>query len=594
MSDPADVQAAFATTLVDEWVRGGVTDAVVAPGSRSTPLLVALADDDRVHLHVVLDERSAGFVALGLGLATGRPAPVVTTSGTAAAELHPSVVEAHQADVPYLAVTADRPPELHHVGAAQTVEQDGLFGGAVRWAAAPGVADEASSAAWRPLAARSVAVARGRAGGGRPGPVHLNVAFRDPLLGDGSHLVPAGRDGGAPWHRAGAAMAGAPAGGVGADGVAADGVAADGVVAEVVAHLARAAGGRGLLVAGGDAGDPDTVVALAAALGWPLVADPRSGARQGGAPVIAAADALLRVPTMAARRPEIVLRLGRPWASKVLNQWLASGASRLDVLVDPYGTWADPDRRVTHVVGADPTAFCRAVHATLVPAAHGASAWLTGWLRAEAAAQAVLTARLEATAGPPTEPAVARRVVAAAPAGSTLVTSSSMPVRDVEWFGAPRSGVRVVANRGANGIDGVVSTVLGVALAGGPVIGLLGDLAFAYDAGALLWARDRPVSATLVVVDNDGGGIFSFLPQAAHAAPARFEQLWGTPHGLDVGRLAEAYGVTVLRADDLDAVSSAVADAGRPGIRVVVVRTDRSTNVAVHQDLNAAVAAAVG
>ncbi|MBO0747784.1 MAG: hypothetical protein J2O47_05520, partial [Acidimicrobiaceae bacterium] len=200
MTASADVQAAFCAVLVDEWVRSGVTDAVVAPGSRSTPVLAALAEDGRIRLHVVLDERSAGFVALGLGLVTRRVAPVVTTSGTAAVELHPAVVEAHQAGVPLLAVTADRPPELHHVGAPQTIEQDGLFGSAPRWAVSPGVADLASAASWRSLASRSVAAAV--AGPAGPGPVHLNLAFREPLLGDASSVMsPAGRTGGEPWHR---------------------------------------------------------------------------------------------------------------------------------------------------------------------------------------------------------------------------------------------------------------------------------------------------------------------------------------------------------------------------------------------------------
>nr|MDQ2726033.1 2-succinyl-5-enolpyruvyl-6-hydroxy-3-cyclohexene-1-carboxylic-acid synthase [Actinomycetota bacterium] len=349
MTSGPGVSAAFAAVLVDEWVRAGVTDAVVAPGSRSTPLLMALAADGRLRLHPVLDERSAGFVALGLGVATGRPAPVITTSGTAAVELHPAVVEADQAGVPLLAVTADRPPELHHVGAPQTVEQDTLYGSSSRWTVTPGVADLDAAGAWRSLASRTVAVASGAAGpGGRPGPVHLNVAFREPLLGQPAEL-PKGRPGRDPWHRVSAVSAAPPAGDI---------------VALIVAHQGR----RGLVVAGAESGDPATVAAMADGLGWPVLADPRSGLRTPAARTVAAADALLRVPAVAGSPPDIVVRLGRPWASKVVNQWLdALPGSVPQVLVDPQATWIDPGRQTSHVTGADPTSLATAVLAELGP-----------------------------------------------------------------------------------------------------------------------------------------------------------------------------------------------------------------------------------
>ena len=260
--NPSDVQAAFCAVLVDEWARAGVSDAVVAPGSRSTPLLIALGADPRIKVHVVLDERSAGFVALGLGLATRRPAVVATTSGTAAVELHPAVVEAHQAGVPLIAVTADRPHELHQVGAPQTVEQESLFAAAVRWSASPGVPEAGSSGAWRSLASRMVA--ESVAGASGPGPVHLNLAFREPLIGDPSAGgVPPGRAGGAPWHR-GAARAEL------------------GVPDPVVSELARFAGKAGIVVAGEGCGDADVLLGAAARLGWPVLADPRSGCRGTG------------------------------------------------------------------------------------------------------------------------------------------------------------------------------------------------------------------------------------------------------------------------------------------------------------------------
>ncbi|MHB8506776.1 MAG: 2-succinyl-5-enolpyruvyl-6-hydroxy-3-cyclohexene-1-carboxylic-acid synthase [Acidimicrobiales bacterium] len=560
-------QATFAATLVDEWVRAGLTDAVVAPGSRSTPLVAALAADGRLRLHVVLDERSAGFLALGLGLATGRPAPVVVTSGTAAVELHPAVVEAHQAGVPMVAVTADRPPELHAVGAPQTVVQAGLYGGSVRFAADPGVPSEAMAGAWRSLAARVVAEAVGHPAG--PGPVHLNLRFRDPLLGEPSELPPA-RPGGRPWHALAGGRAPAPAPGL-------------------VAELAAAAGGAGLVVAGGGAGG--AAVELAEALGWPLLADPRSGAHLAHPLAVAAADSLLRVPEVAAWRPTHVLRVGRPWASKVLGGWLA-GLDSAQLLVDPTGAWADPERSAGVVAAAAPALLAAAVGAA-VGSPRPPSDWAQRWVAAEAAAQAAIDACLAAEAGP-TEPGVARAVAAAVPAGGALVTASSMPVRDVEWWGRPRSGVAVFANRGANGIDGVCSTAIGVALgAGAPTVALLGDLAFVHDAGALLWAAGRPAELTVVVVDNDGGGIFSFLPQAAALPRERFERLWGTPHGIDLVAVARAYGVAAESVGDLDALRARVGDP-RPGVSVVVVGVpDRRENVAVHERLERAVADAV-
>ncbi|HEX9970081.1 MAG TPA: 2-succinyl-5-enolpyruvyl-6-hydroxy-3-cyclohexene-1-carboxylic-acid synthase, partial [Acidimicrobiales bacterium] len=508
--------------------------------------------------HVVLDERSAGFFAVGLGLATGRPALVVTTSGTAAVELHPAVVEASQARVPMLLCTADRPPELHHVGAPQTVEQARLFADVARWAFEPGVPVAETSSTWRSLASRAVAEAV--ANGAGPGPVHLNLAFRDPLVGEAGDLPP-GREGGA-HHLATVRVEPSD---------------------EVIALLAD--GRRGVIVAGAGAGDPGAVRALADALGWPLLADPRSGCR--GPEAVAAADALLRVPSFVeAHRPEVVLRLGAPWASKVMGQWLAEAASV--VLVDPHRAWLDPERVAGVVTAADPTLLCQAVVASgprAVP-----SSWSQSWAEAEAAAQAAFDAVL-AEHPEPTEPGVARTLVQSWPDGGSLVVSSSMPVRDVEWYGGARDGLRVFSNRGANGIDGVVSTALGVAAAdGAPTAVLIGDLAFLHDSNGLL-IREPDVDCTFVVVDNDGGGIFSFLPQRATVAVDRFERLFGTPHGLDLAAVARAYGVPAQPIDAMADLAPALAERG--GVRMLHVRTDRDANVAVHYALHTAAAAAV-
>lgn len=566
------VQAQFAATVVDEFVRGGMTDAVVCPGSRSTPLAVALMADGRLRVHVVLDERSGGFFALGLGTASGRPAVVVTTSGTAAAELHAAVVEAHQGRVPLIACTADRPPELHHVGAPQTIEQAGLYGAAVRWSFDAGVPHEAASGTWRSMASRAVAEATG--GPAAPGPVHLNLAFRDPLVGEAGAVVP-GRPDSAPWHEVAA-----------------------GQLTTTTWPADWLGGRRGVLVAGAGCGDPATVHELAVALGWPVLADPRSGCRLPAPATVATADALLRDAAFAdAHRPEAVVRLGGPWASKVLGQWLASLDGVPQVLVDPYGGWIDPDRTAARVVRSDPTRFCRGVLDAQVPAAP--DGWLDSWAAAEVAATAAIEAVLAAHAEP-TEPAIARAVLAAVPDGGALFTSSSMPVRDVEWFGGRRAGVVVYANRGANGIDGVTSTALGVAAARGPgapaTVVLIGDLAFLHDVNALLIppGSAEGVDLVIVVIDNGGGGIFSFLPQRAELPSDRFEALFATPQPVDIGQVAAAYGAKVTSVGAAAGVGPAVTAASAAGgLQVVHIRTDREANVAVHDELNRAVAAGV-
>lgn len=567
-ADTATLNATFCATLVDEWVRCGLTDAVVAPGSRSTPLALALAERDDLAVHVHHDERAAGFVALGLGLATGRPALVLTTSGTAAVELHPAVVEAHQAGVPLLVVTADRPPELFDVGAPQTVDQTHLFGRSARWFAEPGPPAAAAAGSWRSLAARAVAEAVEGAGG--PGPVHLNLGFREPLVGTAATL-PAPRSDGGPWHTVGGAR-----------------VAVQRTGTQRLTELLDA--DRGVLVAGAGCGDPGAVLALADATGWPVLADPRSGCRTEHPAVVAHADALLRhAPTAAGLAPEVVVRFGTPPASKVLGQWLAASGAR-QVAVVAHG-WPDPDRTAAHLLHADPTGVATGL-ARLVgrPAS---PEWLGRWQAAEAAASAAIDDAL-ATHAEPTEPGVARTLLAGLRPGATLVVSSSMPVRDVEWFGGRHPGVRVLANRGANGIDGVVSTAVGVALAargsGEATAVLVGDVALLHDTNALLGILDRDVDLTIVVVDNDGGGIFSFLPQATALDPSRFEQLFGTPHGVDLPTLAAAHGLVTIEpagaADVADAIATSVA-AG--GTRLVRVRTDRTANVGVHEQLHAAV-----
>lgn len=575
-----DLNATYCATLVDEWVRAGIAHAVVAPGSRSTPMALALADRSEIALHVHHDERAAAFVALGIGLATGAPALVLTTSGTAAVELHPAVVEAHQAAVPLVALTADRPPELHHVGAPQSVDQQHLYGSAVRWFADPGAPAAEASGSWRSLASRVVAEATGN-GAAPPGPVHLNLPFREPLLGS-SGVLPPGRQGGAPWHRSTRSLP---------------------TVDDEVLRPFVAGAHRVVVVAGAGCGAPHTVLEAAGRAGWPVVADARSGCRLADGAVVTTADTWLRDDELATRlRPDLVVRLGEPPASKVVAGWLTrSGAPQL--AVHRYGAWFDPDRQATAVLHADPASVLDRLAALADgPADAG---WRRSWADLEAAACEVLDRELEVVgSGGLAEPGVARTVVARLRSRSdaALVVASSMPVRDVEWYGGTTGATRVLANRGANGIDGVVSTALGVALArrgsGAPTVALVGDVAFLHDANALLGIAERGVDLSVVVVDNDGGGIFSFLPQASEVDPERFERLFGTPHGVDLAALSAAHGVPAEVVVGADAGGSAAFGVAldraidRGGVRVVVARTDRHANVAVHERLHRAVLAA--
>ncbi len=534
--------ATFCATLVDEWVRLGVRHAVVAPGSRSTPMALALAARDELRVHVVHDERVAAFVALGIGLG-GTPAVLLCTSGTAAANLHPAMVEAGLSDVPMLVVTADRPPELRDVGAPQTVDQTHLFGRAVRWFHDPGVADAAAAPTWRSLAARAHAAAA-------DGPVHLNLPFREPLVGEAGELPPAREHVLAP--SPGARRASAWPAGLDVQ--------------------------RGVILAGGRSGVPVAEIArLAAATAWPVLADATSSARDLDGSVTTF-DALLRHPGFAAAHaPEVVVRIGRPAASRILGEWVTGSGAPI-VQVGGPGT-IDP----THGVVAE-------CHIGALEGLRGASGttWTARWKRAEATAAAAIAGVLDAL-DHVSEPEVARTVAGSVADDVTVVAASSMPIRDLEWYGGRRAFVH--ANRGANGIDGVMSTALGIGLhTERPVLALVGDIAFVHDSNALAALGARGADLRVVVVDNDGGGIFSFLPQASALPDARFEQLFGTPHGTDVLALAAAHGLAGSTVDTAHDLADAI---GKPGPWVVRVATDRQRNREVHAQLNAAVAAAL-
>jgi 2-succinyl-5-enolpyruvyl-6-hydroxy-3-cyclohexene-1-carboxylate synthase len=542
---------AFARVLVDELLRGGVTDAVLAPGSRSAPVALALAAaerDGRVRLHVRIDERTAAFLALGLAKASGRPVPVLTTSGTAAAHLHAAVLEADASGVPLLALTADRPPELRATGANQTIEQTGLYGGAVRWAADVGVPEAGREAAqnryWRSLVAKALAVASG-ALSGDPGPVHLNLALREPLLPDvepGDLAGPwAGRPGGAPWTAATPAAA--------------------------MAAAQRTRGTRTLVVAG------DGPAVDLGEIGWPVVAEPSSGAWRSavrGGPLLLGAGEWL-----AEHRPDRVLVVGRPTLARSVVALLADPAVEVET-VSGSPRWADSGRtsaQVSRWPGGGP------------PEAAVADRFVTAWQAAGDRVGAAVDALLDASPTL-TGARLARDVVAGLPSGALLVLGSSTPVRDVDRLAVPRGDLTVLANRGVAGIDGTVSTAVGAALThDGPAFALLGDLTFLHDlTGLLLGEGEPPPDLTLVVPDNDGGGIFAQLESGEDRHARDYRRVFGTPHGRDLVAVARALGWAATAVESAGELAAALVLGGP---RVIVVRTDQRAEAALARELQA-------
>lgn len=565
---PANASTALATVLVDELVRCGVHDLVLAPGSRSAALAFAAhGASDRLRLHTRIDERSAGFLALGVARTSRRPVAVVTTSGTAVANLHPAVLEASHAGIPLVLLTADRPARLRGTNANQTTDQVGILAGAVREVADVPAAHPGSGAverrqvvAWRALGARSAAVALGRLGG-RPGPVHLNVQFEEPLVpetpdGWGSALD--GAPHGGPWMTPGARPLAQP---------------------EPVSHELRT-----VVVAGDDAGPPARVLAEAA--GWPLLAEPTSGSRTGDS-VVRTYRLLLSDPGLAGRIQQVVV-FGHPTLSRPVGRLLARDDIELYAVRGPSG-WTDAGQHVHAVVDR---VELQGVHGSWfasepveAPVAEP-DPWTGEWR----ARDADLSRRLDLLLSE--QPAmtphhVVGAVSAALPPGGLLFVGASNPVRDLDLMAAAY-GVgdhrMVVGNRGLAGIDGSVSSAIGAAI-GRPhstrALALLGDVTFLHDTNALVIGpeEERP-NLTIVVVNDDGGSIFASLEQGDERHAASYDKLFGTPHGVDIGSLCAATRTPHWKVASLEELRHALANpAGGVEVVEAVVRRDNRRNL---------------
>ena len=558
--------SALATVLVDELVRGGVRHVVLCPGSRSAPLAYALLDADtagQLTLHVRIDERSAAFLALGLAKVSG-PVAIVTTSGTAVANLHPAVLEASHAGVPLVVITADRPPELRGVGANQATQQVGIFGPATRWAHDLGTPDGrvGQVASWRSTVTRALTAATG-ARGATPGPVHLNVPLREPLVPDDdpTWVEPLdGRPGSQPWVT---------------------------VTTQVLAPgPALRLGPRTLVLVGdlpADGTDWGELAAqLAEARGWPIVAEPSSGgARARATP----SGSLLLTCTdwLEVHRPDTVLVVGRVTLARAAAALLRDPRVEVELVSGDVG-WPDPGNRAVRV---------HPLSVLLAPVAQGPrdQAWASAWWQAGKRVTAAVAGLVGGSW--PSGSAVAAAVSASVPPGATLFAGSSNAVRDLDL--ATVGGPRVLANRGLAGIDGNVSTATGLALgAGAPTYALVGDLTFVHDASALVVGpRERQPDLTVVVVNDDGGGIFSLLEPGAPERATSFERVFGTPHGTDLQKLCAATGSRYVRADSQSALAEAVGR--RPsGVTVVEVRVDRGAHRQLRAALYDVAAAAAG
>jgi 2-succinyl-5-enolpyruvyl-6-hydroxy-3-cyclohexene-1-carboxylate synthase len=574
---------AYVGAFMDGLVASGVREVCLAPGSRSTPLALEAWRHPQIRVWVHLDERSCGYFALGMAKASGAAVGLICTSGTAAVNFAPAVAEAFLSNVPLVVLTADRPPELRAVRAPQAIDQMRLYGSHVKRFVE--MATPSGSALMVRYAGHWGARAASEATAAPRGPVHCNFPFREPLIPSGEPGEP------------GAAAQGRSAG---------ERPIVDATLrptreeaAAEVEWMRRVA--RGVIVCGPELpeGLAGPVTALARTLGWVVLADPLSQVRCGRhdrSLVVDSYDALLRDPAVAASlRPGAVLRFGGPPTSKTLGEFLdGSGASQ--VLVMEGEGWSDPSMLAERAVRSDPVAFCEVVLEGLGGALveRPGDGWTARWREMDDAAGAAMADHF-ASDGALSEPRLMAELSAVVGDGATVFAGSSMPVRDLDGFfmGSERR-VRFLANRGASGIDGVVSSALGVAaVSTGSLVLVVGDVSFYHDMNGLLAASGSDRDVTIVVVNNDGGGIFSFLPQAVQVA--EFEPLFGTPHGLTFEAAASLYGLGYGRVEGVEALRGALAESiGAKGTRIIEVPSDRQVNVKQHEAVWEAVAARLG
>jgi len=600
--DPINPTYAYAGAFVDELQRAGVRNVVICPGSRSTPLAMAFAAQPAIRTWMHVDERAAAYFGLGMAKQLRQPVALLCTSGTAAANFLPAVVEAKLTHVPLLVLTADRPHELRDNGAPQSIDQNRLYGTYVKWFVEVALPEATNSALRyiRTIAVRAVALTQAIPAG----PVHLNLPFREPLTPESipDHPLPQvtqrdlvawqGRSNNAPYVEVRNAPPGAPPGTT---------------IAYMMDLLHRAR--RGLIIVGPN-DDPaltEPLVRLAQLLGYPILADPLSQLRCGDhdqSMVISSYDAFLRMDSfIESAQPDLVLRFGAMPTSKPVLLYLKRYAPCPLAVIDGYGGWEEPTQLASALIHADLTAFCQGL-INILEGSDGngekqpfaSQAWTTMWRDADRVTRQTIQAAIQ-DFNEFFEGRVFTELANLVVDGTTLYAGNSMPVRDLDtFFWSTGERIRIMGNRGASGIDGVVSSALGASAGAGqnrPTILVLGDLSFFHDLNGLLAARLHELNLTIVLINNDGGGIFSFLPQATY--PEHFEQLFGTPTGLDFRLAVQMYGGQYHKVESWEQFRKGVRrglDSG--GLHVIEVPTERASNVKMHRHLWEVVGKALG
>jgi len=556
----------YTAHFIDELVRAGVEHAVISPGSRSTPMALLMAEHPSLKTHIVIDERSAGFLALGLAKAAQKPVALLCTSGTAAANYYPAVVEAHYARVPLVVLTSDRPHELREVGAPQAINQTELYGSHVKWFTDMALPD--SSPAMIRYVRSSAARAVQTSMHAPTGPVHLNFPFREPLIPDYDGIFDR-------MERVNQAI-GIYTGRL---------ELPDSFFASLAAELNRTE--KGLIVCGEltDSG-AEGVLALAETLGFPIVADPLSQLRSSkrlSPYVLDSYDAFLRNERLReAAAPDVVLRFGTMPVSKALSLFLKAHPESSHLVVDSGAGWRDPISTADRMIACDEEVFCREI-AKQIEDKRPVSSWLSAWQKMNERTR-VIMASVEKEENLD-EGKLFVELQRLLPVGAAIFVGNSMPIRDLDsFFFNDEKEIKVFANRGANGIDGLVSTALGVSIAEGEVVLVLGDLSLFHDLNGLLAAKLNGLNMTVIVINNNGGGIFSYLPQAKHEK--HFELLFGTPADLDFSHAAKLYGGKYQRVEDWEQFRQAFTNrSSSDGLYMIEIPTDRQQNVKVHREL---------
>ncbi len=596
----------YIQAFVDELQRAGVHNVVICPGSRSTPLAMVLAKQAGIHTWMHIDERSAAFFALGMAKRLGRPVALVCTSGTAAANFFPALVEAHLTHVPLLVLTADRPHELRDNGAPQAINQNRLYGTHVKWFVDVALPEANNNALRyiRTLANRAVALTNAIPAG----PVHLNMPFREPLVPDASPDQPLpppaqrdlvawyGRPDNVPYvavtearQTSDDAIVGVRGGGERGGGLALTQLH-NLLYTRLLATIRATPHGLIIVGSGNDPEALGLVTLLAQRTAYPILADPLSQLRSGSPNshfVLSSYDAFLRIDAFIEQaEPQIILRFGAMPTSKSLLLYQKRYASCPQIVVDGNAGWEEPTQLASEVIHANPVSLCRSMLPFLVDVPERDAQWSAKWQQTEQLTREILQSAIQ-DFGPLFEGRVFTELAALLPQETTLYVGNSMPVRDLDtFFWKSASKIQIMGNRGANGIDGMVSSALGASAAHkeAPTVLVIGDLSFFHDLNGLLAARLHQLDLTVVLINNDGGGIFSFLPQASY--PEHFEQLFGTPTGLDFAPVVQMYGGSFQRITNWQEFRTAMNESiVSRGLHVIEVPTERTSNVQMHRQL---------